>query len=186
MTTNRFLGTTNSFLSIVIIGLAFTAAGCKTANSDSEISSGEIEATIDGKAWKGQGGTAVKQTITTGAGKVTVATVAAAKVLNNSTGESETLEVIIYGELGAEDISKRSYDIDSDNMPKAQIAFITMIEGQRVYYAASEGTVKIDGISEDNVKGTFEGTLANVLDKSDTKKVTGGGFNVDFSYTVSF
>jgi hypothetical protein len=162
------------------------AGGCKNADSSADISSGEIEATIDGKAWKGQGGTAVKQTIRTGSGTVTTVTVVAAKVLNTSTGESETLEVTIYGEVGAENIAKRSYNIASDKMPKAQFSFTTYNEGARVSYFGTEGTVKIDEISEDNIKGSFEGVMTHSQDENDTKKVTGGGFNIDFGYSFEY
>ncbi len=186
MTTYKLFGNTAYILSIIGFGLIISLSGCKSAQNNFDISSGEIEATIDGKSWKGQGGSAIKQNVQTGVGNVPTVTVVAAKVLDTSTGESETMEVTIYGEVGADNIAKRSYDAASDEMPKAQFSFTTMVDGKRTSYFATEGTVKIDDISEENVKGTFEGTVANPQDETDTKKITGGGFNIDFGFSFDY
>ncbi len=175
-------------LSIFILGLLVTAVGCKSTNSDTGVSSGTISATIDGKSWEGQGGSGVKQSINMGTGKITTVTAVAAKVLDTSTGDSETMEVSIYGEVGAESIAKRTYNIstNSNNKQSAQFSFISMVKGEMVSYVATSGSVTVEGISDDNVKGTFEGTLTNARDANDIKEVTNGGFNVDFTFSYDF
>lgn len=163
-----------------------TLWGCKSANADFDISSGTVEATIDGTGWKGTGGTGVKQTINTGQGSVTTVTVVAAKLLNQSTGDTETMEVTIYGEVGDDNIAEREYDVEEDEIPGAQFSFTTFINGSRVSYFGSSGTVSVRSVSDKGVQGTFEGTLTNSEDASDTKEVSGGGFNVDFGFSFNY
>jgi hypothetical protein len=162
-----------------------TLWGCE-GSADFDISSRTVEATINGSGWKGSGGTGVKQTVNTGQGSVTTVTVVAAKLLNQSTGDNETMEVTIYGEVGADNIEEREYDVEEDEIPGAQFSFTTFINNERVSYFATSGTVTVRDVTEDGVQGTFEGTLANSEDASDTKEVTGGGFNVDFGYNFEF
>lgn len=171
---------------ILLVAGSMTLWGCSNTSSDFDISSGTVEATIDGTGWKGSGGTGVKQTINTGQGSVTTVTVVAAKLLNQSTGDNETMEVTIYGEVGADNIAEREYDVEEDEIPGAQFSFTTFIDGDRVSYFGTSGTVTVSSISDDGVQGTFEGTLTNSEDDSDTKEVSGGGFNVNFGFSFEF
>lgn len=170
-------------LSIVLVTVGLIGFSCDTVSSNISASSGTVKAKVDGSNWEGTGGTGVKQTINTGSGSVTTVTVVASKILDTSSGENETMEVTIYSEVGADNISETSYDVAEDEIPGAQFSFTTYVDGVRTSYFATSGTVTVKSVSDDNVKGEFEGTVVNVEDESDTKEVKNGAFNVNFGFS---
>lgn len=168
---------------VLILVTGLLSLSCDTVNSDISISSGTVKAKVDGSNWEGTGGTAVKQTVSTGSGSVTAVTVVASKILDTSSGDNESMEVTIYSEVGAENISETSYDVAEDEIPGAQFSFTTFVDNERVSYFATSGTVTVKSVSDDNVKGEFEGTVVNSEDDGDTKEIKDGAFNVTFGFS---
>ncbi|MTI89525.1 MAG: hypothetical protein FH748_16340 [Balneolaceae bacterium] len=170
------------FLSVVCI--VMVAVSCKSSTSaDVGVALGAIEANVDGNSWKASGATAVKNTANIGGSSVTAVTAVGAKILNQSSGDSETMEVTIYSSPNADNVSEGSYDVEDDGVPGAQFSFTSFVNGSQVSYFASSGTVKVTSISDDNVKGTFSGTVTNVNDSNDTKEISGGEFNVSIGFS---
>lgn len=168
----------------VLSGLLLSAISCSSGvGAGLNVSTGQVKATIDGNKWEAMGGTAVQTSANVSGNSVTAVTVVAANVVDQSTGDSEVVEVTIYGSPGENSISKGSYDVSEDEVPGAQFSFSLFVDDEMVSYFATSGTVEITSVNDDEVKGTFEGTVQRVGDTSDTKEVKKGQFNVGFGFS---
>lgn len=163
--------------------LLFAISCSSSTGADVNVSTGQVKASIDGKSWEAMGGTAVKTSANIGGNSVTAVTVVAAKVIDQNSGDSEVVEVTIYGSPGEESISKGSYDVDEDEVPGAQFSFSLFVNDEMVSYFATTGTVEVTAVNDDEVKGTFEGTVQRVGDTSDTKEIKNGKFNAGFGFS---
>ena len=181
--TMKRLSTTTLFL---LISALLLTIGC---DDDDDSSSGipavgTVTATINGEAWEASGATAVSITANIGGVRATAITVAVARVTNTSTGDNEALEVTVYGSE-ADGVTTGSFDVTADQVPTAQFSLTITENNTQTQYFATSGTVTVDAVSDDNIQGTFEGTLTNLNDDTDTREVSGGGFNANIS-TFSF
>ncbi|MDR9419546.1 hypothetical protein [Gracilimonas sp.] len=168
---------------LTALALFFTFGCSSSTGSGVNVPTGQVKANIDGEKWEAMGGTAVQISANIGGNSVTAVTVAAANVIDQSSGDSEVVEVTIYGSPGEDSISEGTYDVSENELPGAQFSFSLFVDDEIVSYFATSGTVEVTSVDDEEVKGTFEGTVERADDPSDTKDIENGQFNVGFGFS---
>jgi hypothetical protein len=161
-------------------------SGCDNSTGtdmEANIPDSGMEANIDGDSWSSKGSNGFQYENDVDGQTVIEYDALGAKNPETGTGQdNEILEVEIYSKKGASDISEKTYDVSHSGYPRAIIGFLIKEGDSQTSYIATDGEVTVHNVTEDGFSGTFNGNLINTEDESDSKEVTDGGFNVDFTY----
>ena len=164
------------------LALFLVLAGCDSGGSNDDLPLGNMEAEIDGSAWTATNATANE---VTAAGNRTLS-ISGTRI----DGGTTTLNVSLTA-LGGGDISPGTYDLGddaTDNLTGTG-AYAAGVGPQNTFNIPSgdtpSGTLTIDEISDESVRGTFSFTATNGT-TGETVEVTNGSFNVEYGPAVGF
>ncbi len=159
---------------ILLFSLLF-AFGCSDdKDSDNIPSVGTIVMDMNGSEWRAMGATGLRMSF---GNNVQIS--AAGSVLGATISDLETFSFAIIATSG-QGIGEGDYIVQS-GLPYVDFNFTLGSAADQANWNATNGTLTITRITDDNVQGTFSGTL--VRSGHPNREITNGRFNVNILQT---